>query len=126
MSLWCIGVAHRWLIRKEQDGEYLVKNVCITEFVDKEFVDREFVDKEFVDKEFVDKEFVDMEFFDEKFVIKELVVKDFDVKEFVDKEFVDKHLLMSLWGMRMAHEKEARGIVVGDQRRLDGSGTSCG
>ena len=84
-------MAHRWYIRKEQDGEYLVKKVCIKEFVDKEFVDRKFVDR-----------------------------------EFVDKEFVDKHLLMSLWGMRMAHEKEARGIVLSDQRRLDGSGTSCG
>ena len=90
MSLWCIGVAHRWYIRKEQDGEYLVKKVCIKEFVDKEFVDREFVDK--------------------KFVVKEFVVKEFIVKEFVDKEFVDKDLLMSLWGMRMAYKEEARGI----------------
>ena len=42
------------------------------------------------------------------------------------KEFVDKDLLMSLWGMKMAHEKETRWIVLGNQRRLDGSGASCG
>ena len=99
-------MAHRWYIRKGQDREYLVKKVCIKEFVDKEFIDKEFVDK--------------------KFVVKEFVVKEFIVKEFVDKEFVNKDLLMSLWGMRMAHKKEARGIVLGDQRRLDGSGTGCG
>ena len=43
MSLWFIRVAHRWLIGKEQDGEYLVKKVCIKEFGDKEFFDKEFV-----------------------------------------------------------------------------------
>ena len=100
-------MAHGWYIRKEQDGEYLVEKVCIREFVDKEFVDRE----EFVEK---------------KFVVKEFVAKEFVFKEFVDKEFVDKVLLMSLWGMSMPIKKEARWLVLGDQRRLDGSGTGCG
>ena len=48
---------------------YLVKEVCIKEFVDKDLVNKEFVGNVFIIKESVDKEFINEELFSGVFMV---------------------------------------------------------
>jgi hypothetical protein len=48
---------------------YLVKEVCIKEFVDKDLVNKEFVDNVFIIKELVDEEFINEELFNGVFMV---------------------------------------------------------
>ena len=63
---------------------YLVKEVCIKEFVDKDLVNKEFVDNVFSIKESVDKEFINEELFGGVFMV--YFDKRFGGSEFLDEK----------------------------------------
>ena len=63
---------------------YLVKEVCIKEFVDKDLVNKDFVDNVFIIKELVDEEFINEELFNGVFMV--YFDKRFGGGEFLDEK----------------------------------------
>ena len=82
---------------------YLVKEVCIKEFVDKDLVNKEFVDNVFIIKELVDEEFINEELFNGVFMVY------FD-KRFGGGEFLDEK--SQFFGLLFARAMSYRLITV--------------
>ncbi len=88
---------------------YLVKGVCIKEFVEKDLVNKGFVDNVFIIKKLVDEEFINEELFNGVFMV--YFDKRFGEGEFLDEESQFFGLLFARGHVLQTHHSLPSGRV---------------